>query len=54
MDDIELYIETIINSLNEKWSDEDKEVGFAKGYLMALKDTLNKIKRMKDDLQENK
>ena len=47
MDELELYIETIINSLNEKWSDEDKKVGLAKGYLNALEDTLSKIKRIK-------
>ena len=53
MDELELYLEIVLDSLNKQWTDEDKENGFATGYLKALNDILAKVKRMKKWLIKN-
>jgi hypothetical protein len=49
MDELELYLEIVLDSLNKQWTDEDKENGFVKGYLQAIEEVLNKVKRIKGD-----
>jgi hypothetical protein len=49
MDELELYLEIVLDSLNKQWIDEDKETGFVKGYLQAIEQVLNKVKRIKDE-----